>query len=70
MLALALATQTSLYPVILLLPLLLVLRSLPGGNAQKTVLNAAVFAAATASLTCLVLWACGDSSLKRTWGVM
>lgn len=72
MMALALATQTSLYPAILLVPLLLVLRTLPGSSTQKTGVYTLVFvfAATLAALAGLATWACTDSWIKQTWGVM
>lgn len=69
MAALALATQTSLYPAILLAPLLLVLRQLGAPN-HKLAAYALVFAGTFASLTGLATLACTGSWIKRTWGVM
>ncbi|BEJ08882.1 hypothetical protein CcaverHIS641_0509760 [Cutaneotrichosporon cavernicola] len=69
MAALAIATQTSLYPVILLLPLLLVLRHLGAPN-QKLAAYSLVFVGTLATLAGLATLACTDSWIARTWGVI
>lgn len=69
MAALALATSTSLYPAILLPPLLLVLRKLGAPN-TKLASYALVFGGTLAVLTGLATAACTSSWIARTWGVM
>lgn len=69
MAALAVATHTSLYPVILLAPLLLVLRQL-GASSKKITSYALVFFGTMATLAGLATLTCTDSWITRTWGVM
>ncbi|KLT45415.1 PIG-U-domain-containing protein [Cutaneotrichosporon oleaginosum] len=69
MAALALATQTSLYPVILLPPLLLVLKQL-GAPTSKLLSYALVYAGTLGVLAGLATAACTPSWVARTWGVI
>lgn len=68
MVLLALGTHTSLYPVILLAPLLLVLRS--NSERQSSLLNIVVFVVSFALLALgATLWL-GETWMSRTWGLM
>lgn len=70
MIFLSIATNTSIYPALLLLPLLLVIRKRSGATTTHLCGLALLFVASEAALVSTTQALYGSQSLKRSWGLM
>lgn len=70
MIFLSIATNTSIYPVLLLLPLLLVIRTNTGATTRRLCGFASAFIMSEIAMMLVSTSIFGGQSLKRSWGLM